>query len=413
MSKVKGANLDEGSESAFYKSLDIHAGSPSFVKQFIEFNLERDMPTGIFGRAGIGKTQILKQIAQERDMELITIYLAHIEREDLSGFPFQDPSDENRVVMKLRSIFPSKKSSRKGGTLVFFDEFNRGERPVLNAAFTAMEKPRRLGDLVLPDDVRIVLAGNPSDAQYMVNEAEKEPAIRRRVDWVGMILSNPGFLQYGTQQGFHPSVLSYIRKNKGTLYDTEAHNAGKVAACPASWEKVSDAVKHAEKRQGGLEKNAGLLRAIIGGHIGMRVAGEFMSELTNSDLESIDPDDILFKDFVPGSETYERVLKMVNAKTIGGSGKMGDLCSNLAISIAATKPAPITIAANLATFLNMLEADNFQAFHESLTAKMKESDEGAKYMPLLSSTLGKQPDYQGARSRLTKKMAELDKKLSK
>ena len=401
----------ENTEISFYKALDCFVGGPDAIKRWMKFNILRNQPIGLFGRAGIGKTQLAYQVAEDLDMDVFLIYTQHLDKEDIAGFPFPDPTDHRRVSMRMKNIVPLEKSKRKG-TIILADEFNRGDRTVTNAMFTLMEMPRKIGDILLPDDARIVLLGNPSDQNYMVNEVEKEAAIRRRVCWAGMTVNHAAWLRYASEKKFHGSVVNYIRRHKTGLYDVEAHNSGRIGSNPASWEKVSKAIQDAEKVSGGeLERMDVELRYTIAGLIGVSRMQEFMTELTSDDSTLISPEEVLDLPFLPGEDAYQKVEKMIASRKAGTSGKISDLCSAIAVTIATTNPPPAKVAGNVARFAALLEGDVLMKFFDGLLQQIKEQDGEGKYLPLFNKALGEQPEYKDAMKRLMKKTREVQDKI--
>ena len=166
----------------YWEKMGILTGSLNDVAKLIKLSFETQHVICLIGEAGIGKTQIFKQIAEDLGYRVLFYYLAHLEREDIGGIPM--PSEDKSSYRflcedSIREIIDSDKP-----TILVLDEWNRGEKPVMNAAFTLMEQ-RRFGSHVLPDHVFIAAAMNPSEGSYLVNEAEKDPAFRRRLCFVG------------------------------------------------------------------------------------------------------------------------------------------------------------------------------------------------------------------------------------
>lgn len=57
------------------------------TKQAIELALHSNVPLFITGSTGIGKSEIVQQIADKFNLELIDIRLSQIQQFDLAGFP--------------------------------------------------------------------------------------------------------------------------------------------------------------------------------------------------------------------------------------------------------------------------------------------------------------------------------------
>jgi len=94
----------------------------------------------IWGAPGIGKTEILHQVAEENDAVVIEWHLSQIEPTDFRGIPkienpgnTGDPKDE-RTVVKLPELFPDSDTQQPG--IMFFDEMNRAPQMVLSAALS-------------------------------------------------------------------------------------------------------------------------------------------------------------------------------------------------------------------------------------------------------------------------------------
>ena len=221
----------------FWKSLGILTATLRTARQVIELCFRSGHVPCLIGEAGIGKTAIYKQITDDLSWNILYYYLAHLEPEDILGVPVpnKDKSSYQFFVEKhIYEIINSKKP-----TVLVFDEWNRGDKAVMNAAFTVMEQ-RRFGSIELPPHVHVAAAMNPSEGTYLVNEAEKDPAFRRRLCFIGVRVDQNVFLEYARGRGeFHPSVCDFIeRQGERALLDIPSRDAGKVYACPASYEKA-------------------------------------------------------------------------------------------------------------------------------------------------------------------------------
>lgn len=411
MAKTPAQTTDE-SDVSFFKSLDIFAGSADVVRRHVISCIDRNEAFGIWGKAGIGKTEVVKQVAEELNMDLVIFYLQHKDKEDVAGYPFPDANDPRYVTMRLMKAIPREKSKRNG-TLFFWDEFNRADPSVVNACFTMMNQPRMIGDVVLPDDVRIGLAANPSGMNYRVNEVEKDPAILRRANWIGMLPNHAAWVKHATKTNFHPAVISYIRRHKQWLYDTEAHNSGRVCANPASWEKVSDAIKHLEKQsKGELREVEVELRTNIAGLIGMSRMNDFMGELLASDGVSLpEPEEILQADFGPGHPAWEKVEKIAHNRKTGASGKIGELATSVVTHVAAAQPSPAIVAPAIAKLSTLLPGDTVEKFFKGLLDSIREQDTDNKYLNAFTQMLGKQPEYLEVRKTMAQKATAITDKI--
>ena len=122
----------------------------------------------IWGAPGIGKTEILHQVANELEVAVEEWHLATIEPTDFRGVPkvenimgSNDPKDE-RTVSKLPALFPTSDGKNGKGGIMFFDELNRAPEMVLGASLSLALSGRH-GQYELPPHWIVIAAGNRPD----------------------------------------------------------------------------------------------------------------------------------------------------------------------------------------------------------------------------------------------------------
>ena len=122
----------------------------------------------IWGAPGIGKTEILHQVAKELEVAVEEWHLATIEPTDFRGVPkvenvmnSNDPKDE-RSVSKLPALFPTSDGKNGKGGIMFFDELNRAPEMVLGASLSLALSGRH-GQYELPPHWIVIAAGNRPD----------------------------------------------------------------------------------------------------------------------------------------------------------------------------------------------------------------------------------------------------------
>lgn len=112
-------------------------------------------PVMLWGAPGIGKSQIISQIANEHNVNMIDIRLSQMEPSDLRGIPFKNGT---QVDWAIPSLLPDEKRHGKQGIL-FLDEIT-SVPPSVSAAAYQLILDRRLGDYIVPDGWVIFAAGN-------------------------------------------------------------------------------------------------------------------------------------------------------------------------------------------------------------------------------------------------------------
>lgn len=137
------------------------------VRKFIE----ADIPIYIEGFSGWGKSSIVKQIAKDINMPIITLSLASISPEDFGGIPrVQDEA-------YFKYILPEWALRYKEPFILFLDEINQAPISVLHACY-GLVLDRVLNGTKLP--CKIVAAGNfLSENEYLTDISTIKPLMER------------------------------------------------------------------------------------------------------------------------------------------------------------------------------------------------------------------------------------------
>lgn len=379
----------------FAKSLGIHTATLRTARAVIELCFKSHHVPCLIGEAGIGKTAIFSQIALDFDWDTLFYYLAHGEPEDIVGVPVPSkgsPTYQFFIEKRVHDIINSKRP-----VILVFDEWNRGDKAVMNAAFPAMES-RRLGSVDLPDHVYVAAAMNPSEGTYIVNEAEKDPAFRRRMCFIGIRTDKNVWLEWARGRGnIHPTVVDFInRQDHATLLDTAARDAGKVYACPASWEKVSDTVKAAETmvQEGARwEELYPVMRVKLAGHVNEGTATEFMAFHQNN-LVLVNPNDVIY---AYNNRARQQVLELVSQNNHPALARAADAVGT---AIASCEADPENIVENVSDFANDLPHDVSGALFRKISQELKSAGDEER-RKRMTRALGKCPAFKQSFTTIT------------
>jgi hypothetical protein len=134
----------------------------SEAKQFIKNIAEKKVRVTplLIGTMGVGKSQIVLQVAQELGIGFIDLRLAQLEPGDLIGIPY---SEEGRTHWAVPEWWPA--PGTRG--ILLLDEVNRAPNDVRQAAFQLV-LDGKLHTHVLPEGWIIVAAANPDNSNYQV-----------------------------------------------------------------------------------------------------------------------------------------------------------------------------------------------------------------------------------------------------
>ncbi|MEM7423325.1 MAG: MoxR family ATPase [Pseudomonadota bacterium] len=217
----------------------------------------------LHGRPGVGKTQIVQQLADEIGARLFDLRLTTIEPQDLRGLPYFD-HERGRTVWYRPEDLPDDPAAP---AILFLDELTAAA-PTLQPAVYGLLQERRVGPHKLPDSVLVIGAGNTAEdgaVAYEIGTALSDRLVHLMVvanaaDWLD---------HFAIPQDLAPEVIAFIRTRPDLLETSvDALSRGDViAATPRSWERVSDLMR------AGIDQPT---RAIlIAGTVGEAIAAEF------------------------------------------------------------------------------------------------------------------------------------------
>jgi len=217
----------------------------------------------LHGGPGVGKTQIVQQLAAELGARLFDLRLTTIEPQDLRGLPYYD-HDSRKTLWYRPEDLPDDPATP---SVLFLDELTAAA-PHLQPAVYGLLQERRVGPHRLPDSVFLVAAGNTVEDGAIAYEMGS--ALSDRLVHLHVQASATDWLEnYAVPQGLHPAVVAFVR-TRPDLLETTAQTLDRgemIAATPRSWERVSRVLQAVPDRR--------LRRMMIAGTVGEAIAAEF------------------------------------------------------------------------------------------------------------------------------------------
>lgn len=218
------------------------------IESIIESGLHQ--PVLGLGAPGIGKSEIVQQIAAEHGYRVIDLRLAQMREEELAGLIFPT-EDKKRAQWLLPDWFP-KAGDQKA--VLLLDELTSATKRIQVAAYQLV-LDRRLGPLEekskLPDDTVIIALGNREDDNGVYVELAAPLANRFEIYdiepdfdiWLQDYAQK--YVNPKTGKGFNPVVTAYLNEHKMQLHaslnaDSSADENEMIFASPRSWNRVSD-----------------------------------------------------------------------------------------------------------------------------------------------------------------------------
>ena len=182
-----------------------------------------DKPLFMFGAPGIGKTEIVAQAAEELGLDVLYVDLEFMDPADFLGVPkpvdvasdkaYGEGVTRGNPPVWLPRTNDGKKYKDKGG-IIFFDEMNRANQPVVTGCMKLFQS-RRVMEYELPTKWLIVAAGNRVEDDIEDAVKEMPSAFWDRVDAFNYVPTIEGFVSHVTgldAKGQKTSSYDYVPK---------------------------------------------------------------------------------------------------------------------------------------------------------------------------------------------------------
>jgi len=225
-------------------------------------------PLFLWGPPGIGKSEVVAEVAAELGGAVIDLRMAQMEPTDIRGIPFYNKDIGKMDWAEPVELPDAEFASQYPIVVLFLDEMNSAP-PSVQAAGYQLILNRKVGKYELPENVVIVAAGN-RDSDKGVTYRMPMPLANRFVH----LEMRPDFTAWQTwavTKGIHKDVVGYLSFAKQDIYDFDSKSASRAFATPRSWTFVSDLLNDEDSTDNDTLFN------LVAGAVGDGLATKFMA----------------------------------------------------------------------------------------------------------------------------------------
>lgn len=255
--------------------------SPKATKTSLMHAIKCKRPVHLWGPPGVGKSDIVHQIAHEMDAHVVDIRLSLWEPTDIKGIPYYN-SDLGSMTWAPPAELPdAAMATLHRNIILFLDEMNSAP-PAVQAAAYQLILNRRVGAYVLPDNVFIVAAGN-RESDKGVTFRMPSPLANRFIH-LEMRADFNDWFDWSIDNSIHQDVIGFLSLHKNELYDFDPRSSSRSFATPRSWSFVSELLDD--------ELDHDTLTNLVSGAVGEGIALKFMAHRRHSS-KMPRPEDVL------------------------------------------------------------------------------------------------------------------------
>ncbi len=229
------ANFQNHSPTSILKG---NSMKPSKLYEALHALIGERVPLHIWGACGVGKSQIVSQVANDLDYDFLDVRAVQLDPVDLRGLP--------RIVEGQTEWVPPKFLPTTGKGILFLDELTSAPQ-MTQAGCYQLVLDRKLGEYVLPEGWVVIAAGNPA-SERGVHFAMPRP-LRNRFVHLDLEPDSDDWCKWALKARVRPEIVAFLRFKPDLLHAADTTSDANAWPTPRSWEMASHVLSGIARRQ--------------------------------------------------------------------------------------------------------------------------------------------------------------------
>lgn len=201
-------------------------------------------PLLLIGPPGIGKTQIMEQIAKECQIGLVSYTITHHTRQSAVGLPFikETEFDNKKVNITeytmseiIASVYQKMKDTGLQEGILFIDEINCVSETLAPMMLQFLQC-KTFGNQAIPKGWIIVAAGNPPEYNKSVRDFDM--VTLDRIRYIRVDADYRVWKEYALEKNVHRSILSFLELKPNSFYKVTSDVDGMHFVTARGWDDL-------------------------------------------------------------------------------------------------------------------------------------------------------------------------------
>lgn len=221
----------------------------------------------ITAKPGVAKSAIARSIAEKMGFRYMDLRLSMVDETDVGLYPNVSEIESNGTNIKCLDFVVPRWAieSNKQPTIIHFEELNRAQQSVRNAALQILLE-RQIGiDFKFNENVLMISSGNLGDEDNTDVE-EFDSALNNRLIHYKHTLNFDEWVDGFAQEHVHGTVVSYLKSHPENLYKTS--DSSQAYATPRSWTFMSDFIIANYGKEATAREFLPLLKEVASSYVG-------------------------------------------------------------------------------------------------------------------------------------------------